>query len=86
MARITFDTFQAYNEAKLADLKTISVGSPIFETDGQGLLTGRFIIDHQFTAEQLAELAESGIEIDAELAESGIAPDAEAVVSEPIVE
>jgi hypothetical protein len=68
MARIIFNDFQAYNDARLSELKTIEVGSPIFETDEQGLLTGRFIVDHQFTAEQLKELGEKGIEVEAEIA------------------
>lgn len=66
MARITFDTFQEYNAAKELPLETFVIGSPIFETDSEGLLTGRFIVDHQFTEAQLAELAGKGIEVDAE--------------------
>ena len=62
MAQIIFDTFEDFNAAKLLPLTTISIGEPIYERTEEGLLTGRFIIDHQFTVEQLAELAANGIE------------------------
>ena len=58
MAQIIFNTFENYNAAKQLPLTTFVVGEPIYERTPEGLLTGRFIIDHQFTAEQLAELAE----------------------------
>lgn len=63
--RIIFDTFEAYNEAKQLPLETISIGEPVYET-ADGLLTGRFIVDHQFTAEQVEELAGHGIGVERE--------------------
>jgi hypothetical protein len=59
--RIIFETFEKFNAAKALELTTITIGSPIFETDAEGLLTGRYIVDHQFTAEQLEELSDYGI-------------------------
>lgn len=61
MAQIIFNNYQAYNTAKQLPLTTIVIGEPIYETDENGLLTGRFIIDHTFTAEQLEELASHGL-------------------------
>ena len=63
--RIVFDTYVAFNEAKQLPLTTITIGEPIYETI-DGLLTGRYIIDHQFTPEQLAELNANGLTPEAE--------------------
>ncbi len=81
--RITFETFEDYNAAKALNSPTITgegfdaivtpaaiqsftFGEPIYETV-DGLLTGRFIIDHAFTPEQLAELAANGLQPDVEI-------------------
>lgn len=64
--KIIFETFEDFNAAKQLELTTVAIGEPIYETI-DGLLTGRFIVDHQFTSEQLEELAENGIEIQPEI-------------------
>lgn len=61
MAQIIFETYEAFNTAKQLPLTTIAIGEPIYERTAEGLLTGRYIIDHQFTSEQLTELAANGI-------------------------
>jgi len=66
MAQIIFETFEDYNAAKQLPLTTIAFGEPIYEVS-EGLLTGSFIVDHQFTGEQLAELAGFGIEPEVEI-------------------
>lgn len=68
MAQIIFDTFEAFNNAKQLPLTTIVIGEPIYEVDENHLLTGRFIIDHQFTSEQVAELEANGLAISQEVA------------------
>lgn len=60
MAKIIFNTYTDYNQAKELDLKTIVIGEPIIEIV-DGLLTGRFIVDHQFTQAQHEELASHGL-------------------------
>jgi hypothetical protein len=57
MAQIIFNDYQAFNNAKDLPLTTIVIGEPIYEKTEEGHLTGRFIIDHFFTPEQLEELA-----------------------------
>ena len=54
--RIIFSSYIDYNAAKGLALSTISIGEPVDELDENGLPTGRYIIDHGFTDEQIVEL------------------------------